>query len=206
MKGLITEMSKLIISGTIGAGLALLVEHSEQAGRRKEDRTLATMTVATQLRSWMYRCAEIVADVDSALNSQGAIGQLHAGLPDLPYETSMEQVIRLGPADSERLFDLIYEKNSINAEVSFAREVDGPGPDYEDPGANSLCGRAGVVYVQSLDIYRDLAPAVGWKIEPFPDWQLDVMREEDARWQRVLRQRKEYEAPQVDALQVLDQA
>jgi hypothetical protein len=132
------------------------------------------MRIATDLRRWMNRVRSRVSDTRTSIASGGAAGTIYREVPDFRFEGDLNQIPLLDATMATRIFELIHQRDTVNAEVEGTLEyVD------EDDAVDVFLGRSADLFLTALTIHDDLSRRVGWYEEPFADAKETMQSEVD---------------------------
>jgi hypothetical protein len=161
-----------LVGATVGfAGNSLL-----QAIQRRRQRRIASMQVAINLRHWMNRVLERVYQTRNWESSDGQGGNAYIDMPELRFESALEQVALLDRKMAMRIFDLIHRKDDTNSATEAVGEY-----QSDDDAIDAFRGGAAALWLEALDIYGDISRRIGWEKHVFSEDDRAMMRGEVER-------------------------
>jgi hypothetical protein len=160
----------------VGAVLAFASNRVLQGMQRRNQRRLAMMQVATNLRHWMNRVRMRVEHTINWDSSEGHGGIAYTEIPEFRFESSLEQVALLDRKTAKRVFDLIHRKDDVNSGIEATSEY-----QSEDDAIDAFRGGAAALCLDALEIYQDISKRIGWKERVFSDYSKTTMQGEVAR-------------------------
>jgi hypothetical protein len=155
--------------------------------QRRQQRHIARMQIATNLRHWMKRIVWQMYEIRNWVSSDGQGGATYSELPKFRFEKSLEQVALLEHETAIKIFKLIHEKDNANAEVEATREY-----QDEDEALDIFRGRSAKLWLAALAIYDGVSRLVGWSEQAFRDEEKAMMRCEVERLQKLEKAQAEF--------------
>jgi hypothetical protein len=190
MTGFLTAHSDAaiaLISAAFGAVLGFFGSLGVWWIDRLRQRRMARMQVVINLRRWMEESLSQINDILTYEGSGGAGGTIHSKVPNFRFENSLEVIALLEKSMAKKIFELIHEKDNANAEVESDIEY-----QDEDVALNTFRGRSAQVWLAALEIYDEISARIRWSERAFSDENKATMQEEDARLQKLERDRAEF--------------
>jgi len=167
----------------IGGGIAFMIQRLNFKHSLGEQRRVATMQTASQLRGWLIETSRVFEEQSIRYEpgpeiDQGPYGYCFpnpSDIPAFPFADGLERISSLRSDDAQSLFNLIERRRAAESEASLTWHV----RDSEDAAAvfERLIAQ---VYLDSAIIYSKLAKQVGWTRTAVTENQLDEMRKRAA--------------------------
>jgi hypothetical protein len=168
----------VVVGAILGfAGGSLL-----QSIQKRRQRQLARMQVATNLRHWMNRVLGRVYNTINWADSDGQVGIANTEIPDFRFESALEQVALLDRKMAKRIFDLVHRKDDLNSEAEAANAYH---QSDDDEAINAFRGGAAALWLDALDMYREISSRIGWKERVFSDDASTGMQSEVERLRTI---------------------
>jgi len=156
----------------LGATLTFISQLIYRSIQKKEERRIAAMQVATLLRGWLADCESAVLDHENWWRSNGQMGRNLSKFPELNIEQSLDQIVRLKPCEAKATFELIQKTR--DTEISAVFMADAVGGEEATDWLHKECG---ALFIDGLEIHRQLAKNVKWKETPFSENVIQKMTE-----------------------------
>jgi hypothetical protein len=149
---------------------------------RRQQRHIARMLVATDLRYWIDRTLKQMNDMQNYGSSEGNIGVLYSELSEFPFEKSLERVANADHITAMKIFKLIRQKNNANDEIAFEDDVVGG-----EEAAELWRGRCAQVWLRALALYERFSKQLEWSERIVTDKNKKIMQEEFDSFQKQKR-------------------
>ena len=132
-----------------GAGINAFLEHR----KAKQFSKVEALTIAVTLEGYAIRCADKIADHNTAISSAGHAGSLLASLPDLPQFSVVAGFLRPGKESiANRIMTFPQEVRQADQSVSFWWDVVGD----DDAMRQAAVYRVAQMGLQSLNLAFDI--------------------------------------------------
>ena len=165
-----------ILGTTLGALIVSTVNYLIHLRQRRQQRQMARMRVATDLRHWMNGVVERLTQTRILIESGGHDGTAHYGIPSFRFERSLEQVSLLDHETATRVFSLLHERNGLNADIKGAwAYLD------EDDILDRVRGLSAQLCLDVLQIYDRIAKRLKWSGKVFLDSTVAMLKDEVSR-------------------------
>jgi hypothetical protein len=149
-------MTELLIAA-FGAAIGFLGSFWLWWLDRRQQRHIARMLVATDLRHWIDRTVTQMYEMQNYGSSDGNMGTLYSQLSEFPFEESLERVAKADHVTAIKIFKLIRQKNDANNEISFENEISGGEEAFD-----LWRGHCAQVWLRALVLYERFAEQLGW--------------------------------------------
>jgi hypothetical protein len=140
---------------------------------RRQQRDIARMLVATDLRLWIDRTLKQMYDMQNYESTDGNIGAQYTQLSEFPFEESLERVAKADHATAMKIFKLIRQKNNANDEIFHEADVTGGEEAFD-----LWRGRCAQVWLRALVLYERFSGQLGWSERIATDKNRAMMQEE----------------------------
>ncbi|MGD0864655.1 MAG: hypothetical protein ABSA49_03755 [Rhizomicrobium sp.] len=164
----------------VGGGIAFATQRLQFRHSVGEQRRVATMQIASQIRLWLIETMRVFReqpifdqpDPNSDPNDPyGYYFPTPSDIPAFPFADALERISLLRSDDAENLFNLIERRLNAEKEASLTAWVD----DHE-AASDLFEAKIADIYIDCSAIYCKLAKKVGWTREVITDEELDEMR------------------------------
>ncbi len=157
------------LGAIFGAGFTYFFQRRQYSHQQKNKQKIASMQVATLLRSWLFDCSNAVLDHQYWESHNGEIGRMLSEIPALNIEQSLDQIVCLNTAEAKAVFEWIHKIKDAERAYAFMLDVDG------ETATDQLLIDCGDLFKSGLSIYNTLAPNVGWNASPVSENSIQRM-------------------------------
>ncbi len=187
VKFIVSQQAFWAILGTIlGALIVSTVNYLTHLRQRRQQRQMARMRVATDLRHWMNGVVERLSQARIWMESGGHDGTAHCGSPSFRFERSLEQVSLLDHETATKVFSLLHEKNGANADIKGATAyLD------EDEILDEFRGSSARLCLDVLQIYNRIAERLKWSGKALSDSIVAMLKDKVDRLRKLHKDRAE---------------
>jgi hypothetical protein len=178
---LLTQQGFWAVLGTIiGATVVSTTNIGIQWWQRRQQRQIASMRVAIDLRHWLGRVVGRLYDTQNWDSSDGLGGKPHVRIPRFRFERSLDIVSTLDRRTAREIFDLIHEKNSRNSGIAGTLEF-----QTEDEAIDEFRGSSAHLCNLGLITYRKMAKTLKWSVEGLSARSEEMIKKETERFQKL---------------------
>lgn len=150
---------------------------------RRQQRHIARMLVATDLRRWIDRTLTQMYEMQNYDSTEGNMGTLYGQLSDFPFESSLERVALADHTTAMQIFKLIRQKNNANEEINFESDVQGGQEAFD-----MWRGRCAQVWLRALVLYERFSGKLGWSEQIVTKETKEMMKKEFNEFQEAKRE------------------
>jgi hypothetical protein len=159
MNSLFSQQGFWAVIGTItGAIVASATNLGIQWWQRRQQREMAAMRVAIELRHWLNSVVDSIYSAKNFVSSGGQVGEEHATILPFRFEDSLDNVLFLQRNIATDILDLIHEKDYKNANI---RDIIEWIADEDRVREEFLVSSAKLAIV-GVTIYRKLNRSLKW--------------------------------------------
>jgi hypothetical protein len=163
---------------------------------RRQQRHIARMLVATDLRLWIDRTLTQMYDMQNYESSDGNVGTRYIRLSDFPFEESLERVAKADHATALKIFKLIRQKNGANDEIFHENDVEGGEEAFD-----LWRVRCAQLWLKALKLYDRLSKQLEWSEKIASDQNRKMMKGEI---DDINERKRKLEKSQAEILKELD--
>lgn len=169
----------------VAGGIAYAIQRLNFKHSVGEQRRVATMQIASQIRTWLIGTSRVFQEQsirhqpDPNTDPNDPSGYFFpepSDIPAFPFADALERISSLHSDDAQSLFNLIEQRWSAENEAELTWYTS----DKED-AATVFEPLIAQVYLDCSDVYSKLAKQVGWVTVVVPERELADMRKIAAR-------------------------
>lgn len=168
----------------VGGSIAYVTQRLNFRHSLGEQRRVAAMQIASQIRVWLIETNRVFEDPASYQPDPNTDPNdpysyhfpTPGDIPDFPFAAVPERISVLENADAQRLFNLFEQRMIAENEARFAADTH----DFEY-AATIFEPRIAQVYLDCLAVYSKLAKQVGWTGDVLSKTKIEEMRKRAAQ-------------------------
>jgi hypothetical protein len=178
---MISQIMGPFFGAVVGAICTLCVTSFNQWRHRNQQRRIATMQIASNLRRWMHTMAWNFEQTKLSVDSDGHGGTPLVEIPDFVFETSLEQIAILKNPIAVTLFNLINAKDKTNTRFKWCIEFQ----DEEDI-FDEFRSQSATLFLDVGALYQCLSRQIGWSRDTdFDHHYTAMMKSEVERFEKI---------------------
>ena len=187
MDSLLSQQGFWAVIGTItGAIVVSATNLGIQWWQRRQQRQIATMRVAIELRHWLNDVVTRMFDRRNCVESDGNVGTEYREMPNFRFEDSLDNALVLNRRIATDILDLIHQKDSNNSIIYEVIEVIGDDDESREVFMSSSAQTATV----GLEIFRKITKRLKWSDTGISEHAEDMLQRE-IEAQRIRQEKRE---------------